>query len=66
MFELQHDQVSGADTETYRANGNPRDVEPNMFDLTERSGTTGPALRHPACPVMDQSGVTEKRVMWRL
>ena len=26
--ELQHDQVSGADTETYRAKGNPRNAEP--------------------------------------
>ena len=39
-FGLQHDQVSGADTETYRAKGNPRNVEhakggPHMFDSTE-------------------------------
>ena len=42
MFELQHDQVSGADTETYRAKGNPPTLNPkkegfHMFDATERS-----------------------------
>ena len=28
-FELQYDQVSGADTETYHAEGNQHDVEPS-------------------------------------
>ena len=45
LFELQQDQVSRANTETYRANVEHRKGGPHMFDSMERSGPAEPALR---------------------